>query len=345
MGADISMSLRDSALQINMHPNDVRHVVHILPHQIRVWGQQVGKVVVILDLHRSRAGRYRNDQFDHNLAAIRTVLNDLKREVEFDVVDVDYSPAVKREVARAFFSVDDIPDKAWDGGPFYSYFFGLWAARANHIVHADSDMLFGGRDPSWFADAIALLEARPDLLFVAPLSGPPRPDAALIGQKGWESGAVRRDETVQAGYLFPSVSTRIFIASLSLLRQRVGALDLIAPTPLQKLRSHILGNPPRAIEAESLLSRFMTANELFRLDVLGRGHGMWSLHPPYRSEAFYAQLPHLIEQIEQGQVPPEQRGRYDVHDSMVDWSEQRRMNTQRHRWGRQLKQMRQRIVG
>ena len=304
-----------TAFQINMHPNDVRYVGQFLPHQIRVWGKQVDRVFVALDLHRSRAGRYRNEQYDDNLRKIRALLS------------------------------DDIPDKAWDGGPFYSYFFGMWAASAKYVVHTDSDMFFGGGDRSWLADVIHLLESRSDLLFVAPLSGPPRADGQLIGQAGWERGAVQRDSSVPVGYLFPTVSTRIFVTGQPLLRERIGALDLIAPTSLQKLRSHILGNPPIAIEAERLLSQCMAARDLRRMDFLGNGSGMWTLHPPYRSEMFFSRLPQLIEQIESGQVPAEQRGRYDVHDSLIDWSEQRRLNTPRHRWQRHMKQLVARMAG
>ena len=50
----------------------------------------------------------------------------------------------------------------------------------------------------------------------------------------------------------------------------------------------------------------------------------------------------VVPLIEEGRVPEEQRGRYDVHDSMIDWSEQRRANTRRHRWMRHLRQMTER---
>ncbi len=324
-------------LQINMHPNDVRHIVHVLPHQIRMWGRQVDRVLITLDLHRSRAGRYRNNEFDQNLRKIRTILQDIGRDSPVEIVEVDYSPDVRREVSRTFFSSGEIPDKAWDGGPFYSYFYGLWAAKAAYVLHMDSDMLYGGGSPHWIDDAIVLLEARPELLFVAPLSGPPRADHVLLGQR-----QVRQDPTLPAAYIFPTVSTRIFLMGKSLLRKRTGGLTLTAPRPTQKLRAHIMGNPPQALEAETVLSRNMQAHNLSRMDLLGSGQGMWSLHPPYRSELFYRELPQLIENIEQGRVPEEQRGRYDVHDSMIDWSEQRQANTRRRRWMRHLKQMTER---
>ena len=333
---------KNVVLQINMHPNDARHIVHLLPHQIRMWGNQVDRILIALDLHRSRAGRYRNNEFDRNLQKIRAILQDIGRNSPVEIAEVDYSPEVRREVSRTFFSSGEVPDKAWDGGPFYSYFYGLWAAKADYVLHMDSDMLYGGGSPHWIAEAIALLETRPELLFMAPLSGPPRDDHTLIGQRGWSGGEVKRDPSLSVAYLFHTVSTRIFLMGMPLLRERIGAFDLTAPSPTQKMRARIMGNPPRALEAETVLSRNMQAHQLSRMDMLGSGQGMWSLHPPYRSELFYRELPRLIENIEQGRIPLEQRGRYDVHDSMIDWSEQRQANTRRRRWMRHLKQMTER---
>jgi hypothetical protein len=335
-------SKNNVVMQINMHPNDARHVVHTLPHQIRTWGAQVDRVVVTLDLHRSRAGRYRNNEFDRNLQAITATLHDVARTAPIEVVEVNYAPEVRDEVSRHFFASAQIPDKAWDGGPFYSYFFGLWAANADHVLHMDSDMLFGGGSRQWLAEAMALLQERRELVFAAPLSGPPRADHMLLGQSGWSTGEVRRDAHRPDAYLFPTVSTRIFLMATSLLSERLGKLALSAPSATQQLRARSMGNPPQALEAETVLSRNMQTKGLSRMDVLGSGSGMWSLHPPFRSELFYRKLPQLIADIEQNKVPEGQRGRYDVHDSMIDWSEQRRANTRGRRWLRHVKQMMER---
>jgi hypothetical protein len=50
---------------------------------------------------------------------------------------------------------------------------------------------------------------------------------------------------------------------------------------------------------------------------------MWVVHPAFRSEHFYAELPDLIRRIEAGDVPDEQRGDFELNDSMVDWSSAR----------------------
>jgi hypothetical protein len=81
--------------------------------------------------------------------------------------------------------------------------------------------------------------------------------------------------------------------------------------------------------AEEHISAAMVARGLVRLDFLGEGRGMWAVHPPYRSALFYQTLPRLIERIESGDVPDEQRGCHDVNDSMVDWSGARTTKVER----------------
>ncbi len=335
--------VRDVVLQINTHPNDVRHVEHSLAHQIRVWERQVNRILVILDLHRSQAGRYRIDNHDSNAREIRLILQKLQSKSHFDVEEVDYRTETKAKVARAFFGTDEIPDKAWDGGPFYSYFYGLWLAGGDYVLHMDSDMLFGGCSQTWIAEAIATLEKRSDLLFAAPFSGPPRPDMQLFGQDSRGEGRIKQDPHLQKAYLFPAVSTRIFLSGLPILRLRVGTLDMTLPTLSQRLRSLLIGNSPYVTEAETLLSINMRAHGLARVDMLGSGTGMWSLHPPYRSDLFYQELPRLIERIEHGDVPDAQCGHYDVHDSMIDWSAQRRMDRRYRRWWRNTERLFRRL--
>jgi hypothetical protein len=115
------------------------------------------------------------------------------------------------------------------------------------------------------------------------------------------------------------------------------------PSVSQRLRSHVLGNPSRAKEAETVLSRNMHQHGLWRADMLGSKAGMWSLHPQYRSELFYQELPELIDRIEKGDVPDEQRGYYELNDSMIDWRDQRRKNTRLRRMLSHLSRLAERM--
>ena len=83
------------------------------------------------------------------------------------------------------------------------------------------------------------------------------------------------------------------------------------------------GNPPYDLP-EVIFSRAMSEHGLVRIDFLRSDPGMWSIHPPFRSQLFYDLLPTLIQQIEAGEIPEAQRGDHDMNDSMVDWSSARK---------------------
>jgi hypothetical protein len=76
---------------------------------------------------------------------------------------------------------------------------------------------------------------------------------------------------------------------------------------------------------------------LYRIDMLGSPPGIWSLHPPYRSEEFYQRLPELIRAVETGAVPEGQRGHYDLNDSIIDWTSARTANQWHRRYMRMIR--------
>jgi hypothetical protein len=103
----------------------------------------------------------------------------------------------------------------------------------------------------------------------------------------------------------------------------------LAPLPLlqapifRSWLARLEGNFPYMLP-EDILSFSMQRGGFLRIDFLGQGPGMWSIHPPHRNAAFYERLPRLIQNIEQGDMPDGQLGDHDLNDSMVDWSSVRK---------------------
>jgi hypothetical protein len=87
-------------------------------------------------------------------------------------IDVDYAADTAQALAKTYFGGRGIPVND-DGGPFYSYFFGLHAATHQYVFHMDSDMMYGGGSTTWIGEAVQLLKNRPDVLTCSPLPGPP----------------------------------------------------------------------------------------------------------------------------------------------------------------------------
>ncbi len=311
-------------LQISLAPSDVRHAKHLLPHQARVWRDQVAEILLTIDMHRS-GGRF-SESWQQGASLIRPLAESIEGA---RVIEVDYSPVARDRVAAEFFGGRAVPLKDHRGGPYYSYFFGLSAAQHDFVLHADSDMFFGGGSGTWLREATENLAAHPEVIIAAPLPGPPRPDGRLTWlQSEPEPGTAHT-------FHFHEMSTRVFLLSRRRFHEQIGALRPRRPTAWKNvLLAALDGNPPQELP-ERLFSAEMRRRGLVRRDFLGRDPGMWSLHPPYRCAEFYRLLPELVRRVESGDVPDGQRGDHDLNDTMVDWSEAR-LNLVRNRWWRRL---------
>lgn len=330
--------MRPVTLEITVSPTDWRHAVEILPHQLRQWAGQVAEVQLTLNL-AARSGRYGGAD-RAALRALTDLLDDLcRRYPHARVAEVDYGAAARAEVAERFFAGRPVPERTHDGGPFYSYFYGWHAASHDLVLHADSDMLFGGGSQTWVAEALGVLAAEPDVLCTAPLPGPPTPDGelppAIAEQHTRMGGPPRRLPAPPVAYRLHGCSTRLWLFDRSTLAERLGgAVPLEAPRLRSALRARVEGHPPFDLP-ERAISRRMNRLGLARVDFLGTGQGMWSLHPTMRSETFYAALPGLVARVEAGDMPAAQLGDYNVNDSLVDWSSAREA-LRRQRWQRRV---------
>lgn len=312
-------------LQISLAPSDYAHARHLLAHQVGVWRGQVSEILLTLDLLPS-PGRF-SDRWEQGV----TKIGPLARKIPgARVLEVDYSPAAQQAVAGEFFGGrTPVPKKDFRGGPFYSYFFGLHAATHDYVLHADSDMFFGGLSPTWIEEAIADQAADPRVLFSAPLPGPPAPEGRLRTQRAEPvSGRAHAHD-------FATMSTRLFLVSRQRFRATLGELRAERPPHWRQIMKALVESNPPFDLPEHLFSRAMSARGLVRREFLGAAPGMWHLHPPYRSDEFYRLVPELIARCERGDVPDAQRGDHDFNASLVDWSDAEEA-LRRNRWWRRL---------
>ncbi len=314
-------------LEITVAPTDYPHAVEILPHQLRQWGGQVQEILFTFDLHRTAHGGRFAEGWEERLTPMKELLEGLcGTHPGARVAEVDYSPEKMREVGAVFTGNESVPAKSTNGAPIYPYFHGWHEAGNDLVLHLDSDVMFGGSSQSWIEEAAALLAENPDVLACNPLPGPPTRDGALRREK-----APRFAHSSRA-YRFQTLSSRLFFIDRKRLRERLLPLRLLGPIRLlSSAKARLHGNPPfRAPELS--ISAAMADAGLYRVDLLGADPGMWSLHPPYRSDEFYRELPRLIERIENGDIPEAQRGDYDLNDSMFDWTRARRRRMVRRLW-------------
>jgi hypothetical protein len=328
-------------LEITVAPVDLPHVIHILPHQLRQWAGQVDDIQFTLDLHTSR-GRF-GEAAHERRALLEALLAELCASyTDAHVCIVDYSPASVAAVGERFFGGRTVPSKAHWGAPFYSYFFGWQAARHDHVFHMDSDMLFGGGSQTWVDEAVRLLAERPDVLMCSPLPGPPTTDGELpphirAGHTPDRGRGPEREPHHSLAYRFSGGSSRLFLFDRSQFTERLGPLPLEHPRLRSHLRALVERQPPYE-SPERTITKQMLRCGLSRVDLLGAQPGMWSLHPPLRSETFYRELPRLISRIEAEDVPDQQRGDFEINDSMIDWTSARAARRGQVWWKRLARQ-------
>jgi hypothetical protein len=299
-------------LQVNLAPSDLPTARYTVPHQLRQWAGQVDEVLLTLDLHRS-PGRFA-EAWNERLPGLTTLIAEwCERYPIARLVNVDYSTTAMVAVSNSYFGGEAVPAKDHRGAPFYAYFFGLNAAKNDFVLHMDSDMMFGGGSQAWLAEALGLMETDRRVVACNPLPGPPTPDLCLRSQQ------LAPYPLHEFAFQTTGFSTRIFLVD----RQRFG--QSLAPLPLSKARGRkVIGamlDGHRPYEtAELVIARAMKRHHLIRVDFLGRGGGMWAVHPLYRTPRFYDRLPSLIADIEAGRVADGQRGDHELNESMVDWT-------------------------
>jgi hypothetical protein len=245
------------------------------------------------------------------------------------VVPIDYSDEARARVSAEFFGGNPVPAKDFRGGPYYAYFFGMNAASNDLVLHVDSDIFFGGGSRTWIVEAASYMAAHSDVLFSAPLPGPPASDGRLMHLPSTPDAGSRHAHRLEA------MSTRIFFMDRARFASAIGALVPRPPPVLRHLIKAIVERNPPADLPEHIFTREMRARGLVRYDFLGAAPGMWSLHPPYRCADFFDKLPSLIARVEANEVPEAQRGDHDINTSLVDWSEAIAA-IGRNRWWRRL---------
>jgi hypothetical protein len=327
-------------LQINLAPSDLRLSTHVLPHQLRQWAGQVDEVLLTLNSQPTR--NEVSADWDEKLQKMRMLINEYcAKYSNIYLREVDYSPETVKQVSSMFFGGKSAPIKDHRGRPIYPYFFGLYAARNNYVFHLDSDMMFGGGSPTWMAEATQLLAERTDVLVCNPFAGPPTSNGQLkpenidgkFGNLKFKSPEL--EPYTSLAFRFYHLSGRVFLLDKQRFASSIKELHPKPPAFHYVIKAWLDKNPPYEL-AEITFSRAMLKHSMFRVDLLGKEPGMWSLHPPYRSELFYQKLPEIIQRIESGDIPEAQRGDYDINDSLVDWTDVRLALQQKY-WWRRLK--------
>src|SRR4051794_13226553 len=299
------------SMQVTLTPNDLAEARVLLPHQIRIWGNQADEILVLVDLPPWRQRDAAGERAEGELAGFLDQQRALHPHLDWK--PMDYSRGAIARVEETFYGGRRVPMHDCRNRPIYGYLHLLLATRHDLVFHIDGDMMFGGGSQTWMAEALEQLTRRPEILACNPLPGPPRADSQLLSQRvppEPEPGASR-------SYRFPTLSYRVFLLDRRALTERLGPLRTEWPSPFRSVTSVLrTRRRPHAL-LEQVIAGAMRRRRQWRLDFLGAGSGMWSLHLRIRGPRFTRALTELLRLVEAEEVHDRQRGEYDLREEML----------------------------
>jgi hypothetical protein len=320
--------MQSVTVQINLAPSDYYHAVRLLEHHIEIFESQTDEILLTFDFNPARLRDIQ--KAERETALLHGLIASLQSQHPSIVVrDVDYSaPVVNAVLGHFFTNTAELYD--FRGAPIYPYLFGLSSAKNDLVFHIDSDMFFGGFSSVWIREAIELLQADAEVATVSPLPGPPHPERILLGQDEYTAY-----KDMDYAFKFSSMSTRVFFMDRRLLAHK-----LRSSRPLLRRRLLALYEGfPQSDTLERIISEMMMSFRKFRVDFLGTGRGLYSLHPLYRSEAFYQSIPDALRRLREDDIPDDQLGRFDISDSFLDWGDAKARYNQARFWNKLIRRL------
>ena len=290
------------SLSILVARTDVSFLRQTVPHIVRSNAYKFAERALVVDTapltpeYASRPHVGSREELDEICNAL--VVDGLIDKLHY----INYTRSEVDRVHRAYFRRRVRETHGFRGYPVYGSLWSLEVAPTDYVVHFDSDMLIhqqvGG---SWIDAGVDLLQRRSDILFVSPLSGPPRPDGKLF------QGVTAYEHDPEGFNKFGLFTSRKFLVDR------------------RKLRS--IGLRPRWISWKRRLASYWTGQtalwtfEMMASDQMGKlglwradlaDGRAWTLHTPDHGREFLRRLPDIISKVERGCFPPEQAGHYDL---------------------------------
>ncbi|MBC5773722.1 hypothetical protein H8S95_06580 [Pontibacter sp. KCTC 32443] len=293
------------SLQINLSPTDYPLCKQLLRKQISYFYEDVEEIILTVETKKSKGKKF-GENFKANCHKLAQLLAELVLTYpKIRIAPVDYSPEIKKAVSKRFFkNTDAIPDKDYRGGPFYSYFFGLYSCKSRYVIHMDSDMFIGGKATQWIHGALKHLQQQ-SVMFVNPLPGPPNSNFHL--KQPYHSRQNRYT------YYFKTVTTRFYLTDLDRLTSEQLSIRLINPS-LRRIAKGIMQRNFWELP-EKLFSDLLKKKGYYRVCYWGENdqNGCFTLHPLIKPESFITNIPKFFELIDKNDFPESQRGWYNIH--------------------------------
>lgn len=292
------------ALSVMVARTDCLFIEQTIPHLVRACNFPFTEKVAFIDtapLGKRFAGRFGIGTDTELRQSVARLIEDghLDR-----AVDISYNKDLRGSLYRKTFGRDYWEAQDVRGYPMVGLAQSFDKVSGDYILHLDIDLLcHNSAETSWIYEGIRTLEDHDDLIFVAPLSGPPTNDGQLY------QGATNYHHDVERGlYLFHDVTSR----KLLFKRESYDALlpmKALWTSPRRRLMSQFTRRS-EMYPWEVIVSKRLRETSRFRADL--PGNQGWIMHTPDHGPQFIENLPELISRVEAGDLPDAQRGHYDL---------------------------------
>lgn len=215
---------------------------------------------------------------------------------------IDYAQSEVDRINQAYFGQKLRETHDFRGCAMYGYLRSLEVAASDLVLHFDADILLHQvAGESWIEQGIDILQRRPDILSVAPMSGPPHAEGKLLQQ----SSSYEFDPDGFSKFKF--FTARKFLVD----RRTLRSVGLVPRWVSRKRRLVSMWTRKSALWSfEVMASDQLEGRGLWRAD-LSDGRA-WTLHTPDHGPEFLKRLTEIIQRIESGTFPAEQAGYYDL---------------------------------
>lgn len=281
---------------------DVRWIEAMLRHLCLVHRKSVAQIFVFVDT-APLGPAYRDRHGVGTMEELREILAKVKNEGLIDALkDIPYDSTTRKQVYQKYFGRDLRVTHNFRGYPVLGSIYSIEEVPTDWVLHFDSDILVHQKPGvDWVGEAIDLMTRRQEILFAAPLPGPPRTDGVLL-QRGLtynEQGNF---------YSFKKFSSRIYLFS----KQRLQRLLPIAPKYISWKRRlwQAVSGQSALWNWEIMVSKALNQSPSIRADL--KNPNCWTLHTPDHGPEFVMNLPEIIQKVEAGWFPESQAGDYDM---------------------------------
>ena len=307
------MGLPSCSLWILVARTDIPFMMYTIPHLVRMSNFPFKEKVLAVDTAPLSGDKILRPGVG-TMEQLRQCTEELLKTGVVDrVVDINYDLEYCDRVYRKHFGSPIRKTHNYKGYPILGTIFTIEEAKADYMLHFDSDMLlYQQRDHSWIEEGMRLMEKHPEIMSFRPLTGPPKEDGSLYQRVPYEQDS-------DGFYKFKFFGSRVYLIKSQ-------GFDQLLPLPIiwRSYRRKFMNKLPLKLKTtlnsltgkgkldswEIMVSQQLERTKYFR-GVLVNPQA-WTLHPKDRSPEFIAALPRIIEKIEAGEYPSQQAGYYDL---------------------------------